>query len=54
MAPKVELFSFILGELKTPERHFEIYWPLQRDFLDHPVSRKENWSPCFFKVVVDA
>ena len=24
MVPQVELFSFFLGELKTPKRHFEI------------------------------
>ena len=29
MVPQVELFSFIfLGELKTPQRHFEINRPL--------------------------
>ena len=29
MVPQIEFFSFIsLGELKTPDRNFEINWPL--------------------------
>ena len=29
VVPQFELFSFgFLGELKTPERHFKIDWPL--------------------------
>ena len=32
-----KLFSFVLGELKTPQRHFEINWPLTPHF-------KTNWA----------
>ena len=35
MVPQVELFLFVfLGELKTPERHFEINWPLEKIYLE--------------------
>ena len=43
MVPQVELFPFVfLGELKTPKRHFEIYWPLEKNGA--PFLNLHNWG----------